>query len=251
MNIIKPSCYMRSNPIKTSELETECLYGESVEVLDNYLEWSYCKLLTDSYCGWVKKNNLGYLGKLSHRIISNRSFLFKGKEVKSGCISYLPLGAQICIKKIQNNWAEVYLFNNKDYEVAYIPKNHIVKLNKKIKDWVGIAEKLIGTPYVWGGRDSIGLDCSALLQLSYQTYGINIPRNTIDQLSINKEVITNLNELERGYVVFWKGHVAIMVNKSNCIHANAHHMETFIEPLTDVINRMGQEYPIIKIMNFN
>ena len=84
---------------------------------------------------------------------------------------------------------------------------------------------MIGTPYVWGGRNSIGLDCSALLQLSYQTYGENIPRNSIDQSLLNKKKLSKIKTIKSGFVVFWKGHVGIMTDKKNCIHANAFHME--------------------------
>ena len=97
----------------------------------------------------------------------------------------------------------------------------------------------------------MGLDCSALLQLSYQTYGENIPRNSNDQAMINKEVIDNYNFLERGFVVFWNGHVAIMTDELNCIHANAYHMEVSIEPLEKIVERAHKKNPIIKIMNFN
>ena len=116
---------------------------------------------------------------------------------------------------------------------------------------MSIAEKLIGTPYVWGGRNSIGLDCSALLQLSYQTYGENIPRNSIDQSLLSKEIIKNKNEIKRGFVIFWKGHVGIMVDEMNCVHANAYHMEVSKEPLVNIIERTDECNPIIKIMNFN
>ena len=220
MNIIKPSSPMRSKPTETIELETECLFGEAVEVLDNYLDWAYCKLLTDNYQGWIKKENLGHLEPVTHRVISNRSFLYKDKEVKSGFIHYLPLGAQLPVKKvIKDNWVKIDLTNTNFNNIAFVPKNHIVTIDHIIDDWVSIAEKLIGTPYVWGGRDSIGIDCSALLQLSLQAYGKNIPRNTIDQF--------------------------------NCIHANAFHMETVIEPLKDIELRIGEKFPILKIMNFN
>ena len=242
---------MRSNPDETSSLETECLFGETITVLDNYLDWYYCKLLTDNYCGWVQKKLLGEVIKSSHRVVSNRSYLFKDNDIKLGYVNYLPLGSQIYVSDFDDLWAKVYLGHNTKQKFAYIPRNHIIKNNCKIDDWVNTAEKLIGTPYVWGGRNSMGLDCSALLQLSYQTYGQNIPRNTSHQLLINKKSINSLDILERGFVIFWEGHVGIMVDKSNCIHANAYHMEVVTEPLTIIINRIGKENPVIKIMDFN
>ena len=171
--------------------------------------------------------------------------------MKSGCINYLPLGSQICVKDFDDFWAKVYLGNDKNQKFAYIPSKHIIKNTEKINDWVNIAEKLIGTPYVWGGRNSIGLDCSALLQLSYQTYGEDIPRNSIDQSLLNKEIIHNKDKLKRGFVVFWEGHVGIMVNETYCIHANAFHMEVSKEPLVNILERAGKKNPIMKIINFN
>ena len=100
MNVIKPSVHMRSKPNEVSKLETECLFGESLSVLDEYLDWYYCKLATDNYLGWVKKKNVGRMKAASHRIISKRTFLYKDNDVKLGCINYLPLGAQVCVKDI-------------------------------------------------------------------------------------------------------------------------------------------------------
>ena len=251
MNVIKPSIPMRSRPDETSSLETECLFGETITILDNYLDWCYCKLLTDNYCGWVQKKYLGETIKSSHKVISNRSYLFKDNDIKLGYIDYLPLGSQIYVCDFDDLWAKVYLGNNTKQEFAFIPKKHIIKNEDKIDDWVNTAEKLIGTPYIWGGRNSMGLDCSALLQLSYQTYGENIPRNSIDQSLLKKEIIHNNEKLKRGFVIFWNGHVGIMVDETNCIHANAFNMEVSKEPLVNILDRMGKNDPIIKIMNFN
>lgn len=251
MHIVKPSTSMKLKPSINAPLETECLYGESVQILDEQLHWAYCKLLTDNYHGWVKKNSLGLLKPSTHRVIVMRSLLYTHNNEKSLTIDYLPMGAQISVKKIENNWAEIYLSSSDDSKTAYIPANHIIDKKSKIKDWVKIAEQIIGAPYKWGGRDTMGLDCSALLQLSYQSFGQNIPRNTKDQFNIEKKIIKDFNELERGCVVFWEGHVGIMVNKFDCLHSNAFHMKTVVEPLNNIITRIGLRNKIKKVVNFN
>ena len=251
MNIIQSSTCMKSKPLNNSMLETECLFGESVEILDEYSEWVYCKLLTDNYHGWIKKDSLGFLKIPTHRVISKRTFLFNKKNIRSNCIFYLPMGSKLSVNKIENEWAEIYLSNTHAYKRAFVPSKHIIEIDNKIKNWVSIAEQFIGTPYKWGGRDSIGIDCSALVQLSYQAYGQDIPRNTNDQINIFKKIITDINKLDRGFVVFWEGHVGIMTDKLNCIHANAFHMKTIVEPLNDIVNRMKKKYKIVKILNFN
>ena len=250
MNIINSSVFMKSEPTETSPLETECLFGEKVEILDETLDWVYCKLNTDNYHGWVKKAGLGKTENPTHRVIANRSFVYEDKNPKSNYLLYLPLGSQLVIDNIQSEWAKISLFNNKT-QVGYIPSNHMVSLDHKVKDWVAIAELCVGTPYRWGGRDTIGIDCSALLQLSYQTYGEILPRNTSDQVNLKKPNVTIIDKLKRGCVIFWEGHVGIMVNKFNCIHANAYHMKTITEPLIDIINRIDRYHKIVKMMDFN
>jgi hypothetical protein len=250
MNIINSSAFMKSEPTETSPLETECLFGETVEILDESSDWVYCKLNTDNYHGWLKKKSLGKTKNPTHRVIANRSFVYADKNPMSNYLLYLPLGAQLVIDNIQSEWAEITLHNNK-IKIGYVPSKHIVSLDNKVKDWVAIAELFLGTPYKWGGRDSIGIDCSALLQLSYQTYGENIPRNTSQQVQLKKKYIKDIDDLKRGCVVFWEGHVGIMIDKFNCIHANAFHMQTKIEPLNQIINRIGKDLNITKMMDFN
>jgi hypothetical protein len=250
MNIINSSVLMKSEPTETSPLETECLFGETVEILDEALDWFYCKLNTDGYHGWVKKEGLGKAKNPTHRVIANRSFVYENKSPKSNCLLYLPLGAQLVIDNVQSEWAKISLCYN-EIQVGYVPSRHLVSLDHRVKDWVALAELSLGTPYKWGGRDTIGLDCSALLQLSYQTYGENIPRNTSQQVKLKKKVIKDIEYLKRGCVVFWKGHVGIMIDNFNCIHANAFHMQTKIEPLNQIIRRMGEDFNVIKMMDFN
>jgi len=251
MNIIKSSTSMKSKPSGSSSLETECLFGEAVEVLDQNLDWIYCKLITDNYHGWIKKNDLGQFKEATHRVISVRTFIFKNPDVKSEIILYLPMGANLVVREINSKWAEIYFLINNMIKVGYVPDKHIVNLNHKVSDWVKVAQSLEGTPYKWGGRDTLGIDCSALLQLSYQTYGQVISRNTSDQVNLEKPNISEFNNLRRGCVIFWEGHVGIMIDKVNCIHANAYHMKTVTEPLINIIDRMDKDHQIVKMMDFN
>lgn len=251
MNIIVPSTGMMSLPKIDSPLETECLFGETVEIIKKLQDWIYCKLLTDNYLGWVRKDTLGNLDKTTHRVNVVRTFIFESNNEKSKCNNYLPMGAQLPIIDYDQKWAKVNLSDKNEYKVGYIPNSHIIQKNDKIKDWVAKAEDLINTPYKWGGRDTLGIDCSALLQLSYQTYGQNIPRNTADQININKNEIYDINKVERGFAIFWNGHVGIMTDEINCIHANAFHMKTTVEPLEIINKRIGKKEKILKIFNLN
>ena len=151
-------------------------------------------------------------------------------------------GSLLNVNKIEKNWASItYIKKNKKL-CAYVPFQHIAKIDDITIDWVTISEKLNGTPYKWGGRDTIGIDCSALVQLSLQLAGKLVPRDTNMQKSINYPRIYDMKSLRRGMLVFWEGHVGILIDKEHIIHANAYHMQTTIEPLQKAINR-------IKIVN--
>lgn len=251
MKIIKPSTTMKSKPRSNATLETECLYGETIEILDERYRWVYCRSKTDDYCGWIKKDTFGKMDEDTHRVINKRSFIYKEPDAKSDIFFYLPMGSRLAIDKIKSGWGETPFFFKGKIRRGYLPSQHIVSKEHKVKDWVESAYSLVNTPYKWGGRDTIGIDCSALLQLSYQTYGENIPRNTSEQVKIEKRNIEYGRNLKRGFVIFWKGHVGIMIDNINCIHSNAYHMKAAIEPLNDIIKRMGSNNKIIKIMDFN
>ena len=251
MNIIRSSSYMKSNISKTSLLETECLFGESIEILKEDLDWVFCRLITDNYCGWVKKNDIGRLKRVTHRVINIRTFFFKEPNEKSDIITYLPMGSLLTIETIQSDWAKTYFFFGEEIQIGYVPSQHIVNIRHKVFDWVATAQQLEGIPYRWGGRNTIGIDCSAFLQLSYQTYGESIPRNTSEQVKLKKPELYQIDDLSRGCVVFWEGHVGIMIDKLNCIHANAFHMRIVTEPLIDIIKRMSKDNKILKMMDFN
>lgn len=251
MNIIKPSAYMKLKPSSESFLETECLFGETVKILDSHLGWVYCELMTDNYRGWVQKTNIGKMEQPTHRVINIRTFIFKNADIKSEILLYLPMGANLAVKNINSDWAEICFPIDNIMTVGFVPTKHIVELKHRFTDWVQIAQNLEGIPYVWGGRDTVGVDCSALLQLAYQAYGETIPRNTSHQVLIKKKNVYQIEHLNRGCVIFWKGHVGIMIDKLNCIHANAFHMKTITEPLINIINRIDKDNQIVKMMDFN
>ena len=232
--ITVPSTSLQSELISNISIETECLYGESVRVFEKKQNKSFVTLLTDNYSGWVNSKNLGNLSKGTHRVLSLRTFIYKHPDIKSSHIYYLPLGSMVNVSETNKEWIKVIL---KDKETGYILAKDIINKDKKVLDWVKTAEKMIGVPYKWGGRDTIGIDCSALIQLSLQSAGYNVPRNTKEQckaLIFHKKSLVDIN---RGDLIFWTGHVGVMVDKINILHANAFHMKTLIEPLVNVLKR--------------
>ena len=151
--------------------------------------------------------------------------------------TYLPLCSLVSIVKTCNNFSKIK-YKNID---AYIPSSNIQEIKKKFKDWVLIAEKLLHTPYKWGGRNACGIDCSSLLQLSLLTKNFKIPRDTIEQIVFLSLRFPETNILTRGSVVFWKGHVAIGIDSLHVIHSSGHHFKVVIERFENVTQRLKSE----------
>ena len=119
-------------------------------------------------------------------------------------------------------------------EYQYVHQRHLEPLLEK--DFVAIAERFVGVPYVWGGKTAAGLDCSGLIQTALQAVGKAVPRDT-DMME--KELGEPVRAAsQRGDLVFWKGHMGVMLDETRLLHANAYHMQAAIEPLADAVARI-------------
>ena len=252
--IIEPftSIFETSNP--NSQLTSEALYGEEIVCLEKYKNKILIKLLTDDYTGWVLEDSLGELPFSTHMILSPRAFLFSIPDIKSKIINYLSIGSKIKANKFSKDWYKVKFFHNSQLIDAFVLKTDLILSKNKVNDWVSTAESLVNTPYKWGGRSSIGIDCSALIQVSLNTGGIKVPRDSNLQMNLKNMENIFINNIKRGSIIFWEGHVGVMINEEDFLHANSFHMKTIIEPIKTVINRAieanSQIIKIVDVSNF-
>lgn len=241
--VIEPIAAMRRTPSHEAPLDTQALLGESIIVYEmNDEGWAWGQLEADGYVGWLSANALGKPGPApTHKVSVPRTLAFPGPDIKLPPAAALPMGAQLAVAQADerftvtaNGW--------------HIPLVHLTPLKARRADYVAVAEELLHTPYLWGGKTSLGLDCSGLVQLSLQAAGHICPRDSdMQEMALGK--LSTLGELRRGDLVFWKGHVAIARDAETLLHANAHHMAVAIEPAESAIARIkaaGSEVATVK-----
>jgi cell wall-associated NlpC family hydrolase len=234
--VIAPQAAVRREPAPDALLDTEALRGERVAVYDETDEgWSWGQLETDGYVGWLPTAALGPPGApATHKVTALRTLVFPGPSIKLPPIDALSLGSLVAVTRVVDNLAATV-------PGGWVPARHLDAVDAKEADFVAVAERFVGVPYLWGGKTSFGLDCSGLLQLALTAAGITCPRDSdMQEASVGAPVApaAYFSNLRRGDLVFWKGHVAMVRDAMSLVHANAFHMAVAIEPLADAIARI-------------
>jgi cell wall-associated NlpC family hydrolase len=239
--VVAAAAPIKRVPRSDAGLESEALRGESFMVFEDGAEgWSWGQLETDSYVGYVPTDALSTSApEPSHRVAALRTFLYPGPDLKLPASACLSLGSRLALTEAVTTRGTTYrLLAGGEGAVA---EAHVVPLDAPPEgDFVTVAERFLGAPYLWGGRTSIGLDCSGLVQLSLMAAGHNAPRDTdLQQTMLGHPAEGGAAALHRGDLVFWAGHVGIMIDGEYMIHASGHHMAVVIEPLADAVARIG------------
>ncbi|WP_458759713.1 C40 family peptidase [Afipia sp. TerB] len=226
---------LRRAPSHDAALDTEALKGERVTIYDSNGEgWAWGQLQSDGYVGWLPEFALvAPRSRPAHKVAALRTFAFLGPSIKLPPAESLPLGARIEVIREDGGFA----ITNQNH---FLPLQHLAPLAARENDFVAVAERFVGTPYLWGGKSALGIDCSGLVQVSLGAAGIPAPRDSDMQEAALGATLPpeQWSKLERGDLIFWKGHVAIMRDSETIVHANAHHMATAIEPVAEAITRI-------------
>jgi cell wall-associated NlpC family hydrolase len=232
---------VRSGPSADRTLLTEALCGEAVLVFESKADgWAWAQLRRDNYVGWMPADSLSEGEPApTHKVTALRTLVFSGPDIKTPPLAGLPLGAEIAVTgEAEDRNARYALVA----PAGAVVRQHLAPLDAWESDWTAVAERFLGTPYLWGGKTSLGIDCSGLVQVALQACGIATPRDTDMQeaaLGVPLEASAAEGRLRRGDLVFWKGHAGIMLDAERLLHANAFHMAVAIEPLRVAVERLS------------
>jgi cell wall-associated NlpC family hydrolase len=226
---------LRSAPSPDAALATQAFKGERAMIYDRNDEgWAWGQLNSDGYVGWLPDRALARpVSKPTHKITALRTFAFPGPSIKLAPAETLVMGALITVSREEGPFAVTR-------EGRYLWQQHVGSIGSHVPDFVAVAEQFVGTPYLWGGKSSLGIDCSGLVQLSLNAAGTGCPRDSdMQELGLGRALDRNeAKKLNRGDLIFWKGHVAIVRDATTIVHANAFHMATVIEHTRDAIARI-------------
>jgi hypothetical protein len=220
---------LRAEPSDRAAQDSELLYGERVEVYDmNDDGWAWVQAHNDRYVGYVRNETLGEVDVATLRVSALMAPVFSAANLKSAVTDFLPMNARVMVRSRQGDYVE-FEYNQ------FVHQRHLsIEFEK---DFVAIAERFLGVPYVWGGKTAAGLDCSGLIQTALQATGKAAPRDT-DMMEKALGEGVAVSDVRRGDLIFWKGHMGVMLDESRLLHANAFHMAVAIEPLSEAIARI-------------
>jgi hypothetical protein len=214
-------------PTFGSAQDSELLFGEVFTVYEEG-DWLWGQAENDRYVGYIFELGARPLFTTDASVSVLMAPVFSAPDLKTAVQDFLPLNARVPVLERQGDYVRIG-------EYQYVHQRHLEPLAEK--DFVAIAERFVGVPYVWGGKTAAGLDCSGLIQTALQAVGKAAPRDT-DMMEKALGEAVRIEDAKRGDLVFWKGHMGVMLDAKRLLHANAFHMVVAAEPLAEAAARI-------------
>jgi cell wall-associated NlpC family hydrolase len=225
-----PTAALRKAAHPMAEQWDQLLFGELFRVLDVQDGFAWGQAPRDGYVGFVAEDDLAAPGEpATHQVAVPRTYAFAEPDIKSRPVGLYSLNALTTVEATEGRFA-------KGEGSGWFVAAHLAPVGRALIDYVAVAEGYLGAAYQWGGRESLGLDCSGLVQQALAACGRAVPRDTDMQLAFFAPIAEA--QRQRGDLVFWKGHVAILLDAETILHANAHAMAVAMETLAGAVARI-------------
>lgn len=222
---------LRNAPRTDAPVDTVLLHGEGFEVLDRADGWAWGQATRDGYVGYVLEAALSdRIEEPTHTVAVPTAHLYPAEDIKTEPVAAVWMTSLVAPSDIGENFARV--------GGLFMPVQNLVPVDAAAEDWVAVAETFLHAPYVWGGKTAAGIDCSGLVQVALARAGIGAPRDSDMQRALGDEV--GADDLRRGDLLFWAGHVAIAVDAGTLLHATAFSMQVMREPVAVTRARIEQ-----------
>ena len=229
---VVPAAAVRRAPDPEAEQLDQLLFGETFRVLESQAGWAWGQAGRDGYVGHARLEDLkaGAVAA-THRVTALRAYAFSRPDLKSRPAALLSFNALVAVEGQEGKYL-------KAEGSGWIAAGQLQPIGLYETDPAAVAERFLGAPYQWGGRESLGLDCSGLVQQALHACGRYCPRDSDQQQALGQPA--SPSDLARNDLVFWRGHVGMMLDARRLIHANAFHMQVAIEPLDEAVARIGE-----------
>lgn len=211
---------------------SQLLPGEGFAMLERSGDWAWGYCAHDGYVGYVRADALMQPAEASHVVSTASALMFAEPTSRAPVIAVLPIAS-----RLSGHEDDGFLRT----EHGFVAMQQVRPIGAPVADPVAAAERLIDTPYLWGGRGIGGIDCSGLVQVAFGLAGIALPRDSDQQVGAGSAAD---GPLRRGDLLFWSDHVILLTGEEAAIHASGHWMRTAVEPLADIVARLGE--PVAK-----
>ncbi|MEE9314272.1 MAG: NlpC/P60 family protein [Rhizobiaceae bacterium] len=228
-------------PREGSGLNTQIIHGHDVMVFERKNGWAWVQRVDDGYVGYCREDCLTSDASIAtHMVLAPRTFLYPTADLQHPRVGYRSMGSKISVAdKATTRGTDYLILDTGEAVIA----GHAIELGDWKSDPVSVAETLLYTPYLWGGDTGFGIDCSGMVSTANMLCGKTVLRDSdMQAASIGDVLDTDFTDLKRGDLVFWKGHVGMMMDQKNLLHSNGNTMNVAIEDLAGAIKRIGYLY---------